>query len=411
MKENNLPYSVLNDSIFHQFCQNRDLKDQTVDLYKRNLQRYSDFVGKSLIELLEEAEEEESQHIIFRKRKIIKYLNDFKLYLNDLDISESYKNQIMIQVKAFYNEFEIQLPRPKRSKKKKYYKKSTINDLPKIEEIRKFMEKTNEVYKAIVIMGYSSGMSRAELSSLTFEHLYKALELKHYPKNILELIDKLKDKTNSILKWDVIRIKTEKPYFCFSSPESVDYLLSYFDELYYKFPEYEPKPEDTLFRSLRTNEGLKRYNYTLVFNYVGKANNMRRVDGRFVVRPHTLRKSFATILEKNKVPHLTTRWLMGHDLDGTTSAYFFPDVDSLKADYMEVINELSIQEVKTKTIESKEYKELKDQLELYKESHNEKDKEIDKIQKELEVMRKKNRIVDELLANEEFRKEYLKNKE
>lgn len=395
MSEKNSSYSVLNEPIFHQFCENRDLKDQTIDLYKRNLQRYSDFTGMSLIELLEEAEEEESEQIIFRKRKIIRHLNDFKLHLNELDISDSYKNQIMIQVKAFYNEFEIQLPKPKRSKKRRQYNKSTIDDLPTIEEIKKFMEKTNEVYKAIVVMGYSSGMSRAELCSLTFEHLFKALGIKHYPKNILELIEKLKDKTNSILKWDVIRIKTGKPFFCFSSYESVDYLLSYLDELYYKFPDYELKPEDTLFRSLRTNKGLNRYNYTLVFNYVGKANDMRRIGGRFVVRPHTLRKSFATILEKNKVPHLTTRWLLGHDLDGTASAYFFPDVESLKKDYIEVVNELSINEVEVKTIESEEYKELK---EKYETDSKAKEEEIAKLKKEFGLVKN---ILEGMLDEEE----------
>lgn len=59
------------------------------------------------------------------------------------------------------------------------------------------------------------------------------------------------------------------------------------------------------------------------------------------MRTHNLRKFFATTLEKNKVPHLTSRWLLGHTIDPTTDAYFKADPESLKPDYLEVVDQLT----------------------------------------------------------------------
>lgn len=389
---------VESDPIFKEFCQNRELSPNTVRLYRIGLQKYVDFTGKSLTELLEESEDEESQNVIFRKRKLNQYLNGFKFLLNELSISDSYKSLLMVQVKAFYNEFEIQLPRPKRRKNTKNEFQKTIASIPTKDEIIKFMERANDVYKAVIIMGLSSGMGISEICSLTFKHLYDATEIKPYTGTILEIIDKLKAKGDIIPRWDLIRVKTGKPYFTFSSPESVELIINYLDTLHFKHGLYEPKPEDKLFRSLKTCDELKPYNAGLIFNLINKSNGFRKENGRYVIRTHALRKYFATTCEKNKVPHLSTKWLLGHKINGTDSSYFFADPEAVKMDYLEVLPHLSVEDIETKTILSPEFKELKEKYELDSKA---KDEEMARMNKRLELM-------EHLLSDKEYKKDSVK---
>lgn len=374
---------VERDPIFKDFCQNRELSPNTVRLYRIGLQKYVDFTGKSLTELLEEAEYEEAENIIFRKRKLNQYLNGFKFLLNELSISDSYKSLLMVQIKAFYNEYEIQLPRPKKRKSSRNNLQKTIASIPTKEEIIKFLERANDVYKAVIIMGLSSGMGISEICSITFKHLYDAIEIELYTGTIPEIIDKLKDKEDFIPRWDIIRVKTGKQYFTFSSHESIEYIINYLDTLHFKHGLYEPKPENKLFRSLKTCEELKPYNAQLVFNLINRSYGFRKENGRYVIRSHGLRKYFATTCEKNKVPHLSTKWLLGHTISGTDSSYFFADPNAVKKDYMEVLPYLSVKDTETRTIYSPEYLELK---EKYERDSKVKDKEMAEMRKKMELM-------------------------
>jgi Site-specific recombinase XerD len=361
--------NVENDPLFETFCCNRDLSERTRELYINNLQKYVDFANKSLTGLLEEAEDEEDEQIRYRKRKINKYLTDFKLQLDDLDYSHAYKTQIMTHVKAFYNEFDIQLPRPKQRKSRNSRKKETIDEIPTMDEIKKFLNHCNSCYRAIITLGLSSGMGRSEIASLTFKHLYDALELDFYPETLQGIIKEINTKENFIPTWNIKRIKTGNQYFTFSSPENLDCIIDYLDELLFKHPKYKPQPEDTLFRTLRINTPLTPKSISVTIFKINRANGFRKktINNSYVLHIHTLRKYFATTLEKNKVPHLVTRWLLGHSIDNTTGAYFKADPETLKEDYFEVVDEISTKEVKVKTITTEGYDNLLKKIESLEE--------------------------------------------
>lgn len=364
MYKNGSTNKVENEPIFKEFCFERELAEGTVNAYKYALQKYSNFTNMELQELIEEAEYEEDENIRFRKRKIKRHLTQFKLYLDDLDIAQSTKNHTIMLVRSFYNEYDILLPRLKRKKSNKARNPETIDDLPTMDEIKKFLEYCNNVYKAILLTGLSSGMSSAELSSLTFKHFYDAIPLEKYPSDIPELIDavkpKVKQKKTFIPLWKIKRIKTNKDYFTFSSPESIERILVYLEDLIYKFPDYVPNVDDTLFRSLNSNNPLRSNNIGGMFVYINNKNGFRRSGDHYVIRPHSMRKYFATTLESNKVPHLTTRWLLGHSIDSTTSAYFKADPEALREDYVEVVDRLTTDKVKIKVINK--YEDIKQEI-------------------------------------------------
>lgn len=149
-------------------------------------------------------------------------------------------------------------------------------------------------------------------------------------------------------------MKTGNKYFTFSSPESLDRITTYLKELHHKHPEFNPKLEDKLFRSLSVNNPINTNTRGSMFNYTNKNHDFRRVNGCYVVRNHNLRKYFATTLERNKVPHLSTRWMLGHTIDKVTNAYFKADPEAVKEDYLKVVNELTTNKVEIKVIDKHE---------------------------------------------------------
>ena len=82
----------------------------------------------------------------------------------------------------------------KESKRDK--KEETYEDLPTMDDVKRSLEYSNATYRAITLLMVSSGMSRAEISSLTFKDLYKAFSLDEYPNNIKELIKSLNQLEN-----------------------------------------------------------------------------------------------------------------------------------------------------------------------------------------------------------------------
>jgi integrase len=383
--------------LFTEFCNNRSLAPSSIILYRISLNKYISFTGKTLEELLDEAENEEDTGIRMRKRKLQSYLNGFKQSLEDKDLAKNTITNTMTQVKSFYNAHGIMLPVQPRRKSRKDRIIESYDDLPTMEEIITFIDYCSPVYKAMVTTMLSSGMSRAEICSLTFQHFYESIELNKNPKTLQELIDKLEELT-PIPTWRVIRIKTGKPYFTFSSPESSDYILKYFKYYHNKYPDFNPEPTDYLFRN--NNKIVNPAAMSEMFRVLNDKAGFRKVGDKYLLRPHVLRKVFATTLEKNKFPYLGTRWLLGHDIDKTTSAYFKADPVSLKQDYIEVLDQLTTNKVEIKVIN--QYSELSEKLE-------QKDDEIIKLKaekdEEMAEMRRELNLVKDLLIDKGVRKE------
>lgn len=342
---------------FWEFCEIRELAENTINHYSISLNKYIAFTGKTLKELLEEAEEEEDAGIRMRRRKIKNYLTQFKMALKKEEYSERYIDGIMIDVKAFYNENDIMLPRSKR-KSRSDRKPRNFDDLPTMEEIERFMEYANTTYRAIATVMLSSAMSRAEILSLTFDHFYKAIPLNRNPNTMEDLLDKLDEHKNTVLFWKIERVKTKHSYFTFTSPEATINIIKYLEGLHNHFPDYNPQPEDVLFR--HNNVPITKGSVSQMFSRINKRAGLRKVDEKILVRPHSLRKFFATTLEKNRMPHLSTRFLMGHTIDDTTASYFYADPDTLRYEYTEVLD--YIQTNKVETVIVNQYEEIRQDL-------------------------------------------------
>ncbi len=350
---------VKDESLFIDFYEDRELAERTIKLYRIHLNKYCNYIGAELEDLLDLYESEEKTDIIERKRKINVHLKRYRKYLKDAGYSETTIKMFIISVRAFFGQYKITMDKPRRKLSRKARKRKvtkSVEVLPKLEEIQQFMDSLNEVYRVVLLFGISSGMGSAEIGSLTYKHLYEACEIEPYPQSLPELIRILKNKGHFIPTWHVERIKTGVPYFTFTSPELMKHLIIYLELYAKKYPEYIPKPEDNLLRSLK-KVGYYGKSCPITaqviakrFYYTNEKYGFRKEKGQYVLVSHGFRKYFASTLEKSKMPHITTRKLMGHDITGTQGSYFFTDIEDAKADYLEVVNALSTDKVEVQQV-------------------------------------------------------------
>lgn len=380
---------------FLDFCKRRNLKSSTIKKYVIALHKYTDLIGLDIDEMIEEAEEEEDLGLRLRKRKIRKHLIKFKQYLDDQKYSENYKTGTLASIRAFYSEYDLTLPKNFKKKARSDRKPLLFEDLPTMEEIKYILQYAKPVFRSMILFGVSSGMSTAELLSLTFEHLYDAMDISEDSYNINDLMNVLKSNSDKIPFWNVIRIKTSHQYFTFSSPESIMGLTNYLEDLNrlhqrkYK-TDIEITPKTKLFLNNRfkpINENLM----VITYRRLNEKAGYRRPDGTNYIRPHVLRKVFASTLERNKMPHLMTRWIMGHKLDTTTSAYFKADPKALKEEYIQIVEHVNVnQEIEVRTVTTESYDQL------LKDS-KEKEKKLKAMEIKMAEMEKKNKERDKLL--------------
>lgn len=67
--------------ILEYWFEKRNLSNATRELYKGALRQYSQLIGKTIIELLDEADDEEKKGVRLKRRGYSKYTVDFKRHL------------------------------------------------------------------------------------------------------------------------------------------------------------------------------------------------------------------------------------------------------------------------------------------------------------------------------------------
>lgn len=341
--------NIREDPYFKILVEERDLKETTIKLYALVLNEYCSLLQTPPKRLIESALTEEDKGIRKTQRRVRKHLLKYRQYLQEKSYSpKTIKTHITI-IRSFYNEFEVELPRI-RLKNKHEETLTTSKDIPGKEHIKKALKHANLKYTSIINLMAQSGMGSAEIRNLRNSDLLNAAQLNSFDLEKLKQVD--------ILTWKIQRVKTGKHYFTFSGPDSIIALVDYLEQKHRKI---SFNSDDWLFGkgnkvlAKRTLEGyFIELNTRCDFGFHGRQ--------RFFTS-HKLRKYFATTLEASRMPHLMIRWLMGHSVDSVTNAYFKPDVDALRLEYIRVLPYLSLSDVKSVTIESEEVKQLKHEYE------------------------------------------------
>lgn len=362
LPEIKLKHSIANEECFKGFTRRRKLAPRTIELYISYLNRFCNYWHLTLEEMLDIAENEEDDRVRMRRRSVNKWINEYNEYIEKAKYSFNTIKHIMMCIRTFFRHYTIQLPDYEKitsRASKSVNNNLSVESIPTKEEIQRLYDVCNPIYRVFILIGMSSGMGRAEICSLTYDHFFKAFDIE--PTNNLDkIVTELQDKKDYIATWNITRIKTGNKYFTFTSPEVNQALALYMNTLSIKHLDYKPKPKDKLIRSLTNCNALKPKLISKQFYYHNKNNQYRKHDDRYVVTPHGFRRFFASTLEMNKIPHLITRRLMGHSFDNTTGAYFKISPEVAKEEYIEVLPDLILSN--SKIINLYKYQDLYDEL-------------------------------------------------
>jgi integrase len=375
-------FNIDSDPTFKEFLDTRDLRKRTQENYKYHLKNYCQITDKTPTHLIEEAEEEEDQGIILRRRKIKQHLAKFKENYTERGFSENHIRIGLTMIRSFYRAFEIELPKSSRQKTTKNEEAiESIEKLLTIEEIKKALEYASPTYKAIILLMVSSGMGRAEIISITVQDFIHSIS-DYFDEPItlpldIEWIRQKMDRINApVATWNIRRIKTSEKYITFSTPESIFAILNYLEEqppgsvdrkLFIPRSYSKGAKMDKMFKlAVGRISSLDPSAFSKTFQRINDKCGFGKQNGQCKFRSHSLRKFFASQLMKTSMGQLNTDWLLGHKMKNPVQAvYFLKDPQHLRLEYRRVMDEVTITEkVIVRDITNAKVEELEKEVKL-----------------------------------------------
>jgi len=332
--------------IINTFATERNIKKGTKRNYRIYLQEYTQQQKLTLKELLTEAETEEEQGIRWKHRQLKKRLTQHRTYLYNKHAPSTAKARLT-KIMSFYRHHEIEIHQLPKFAHSNDSAPVTYNDLPDKAVIRAAVDIASPVMKPLILFMSSSGCGRAETLNLTIDSYIKATEDYHNGGTIQEIIETINKYNDVVPTFHIMRVKTQKYYTTFCSPETVTaintYLLSR-PHLTLESPLFQIHPTYLITAFIQINEKLE-------LGKVGKHYN------RF--RSHMLRKYHATTLYNDGMSMDLVNELQGKAKNRTDAAYFMVNTDDLKMEYIKHLPALMIgKEVEKITVKSKEFVEL-----------------------------------------------------
>lgn len=360
-----------NNTIIEEFVKARRLKKGTQEQYTIALNFYSKFQEKPLSELLKEADTEEENGIRWKNRKLKQRLINYRNYLYEHYVKSTAELKFAL-IKTFYKHHEIEIhDLPAVNKKNiKLSEPLKFKDLPDKELIKKTLKIANPLMRAIILFMSSSGCARAETLSLTIQDYLDATKEYHNTNDLSKAVQLMHDK-DIIPTFYLKRIKTNKYYYTFCSPEANKEIINYL-----------------LLREDLDNDNLNelplfKCNVAYFERHFAKINNtlnLGKIGAHNKFKSHILRKFHATNLYNNGMGLEEVDALQGRSKDLTHSSYFTEDPSRLKEKYIKHLGCLTINlDVNTLEIKSPEFVELENENAILKEQNKHYQEIVDNI--------------------------------
>lgn len=365
---------------------NKNLSESTQSLYSLGLKKYCKSTGKGLNELLEEAEYEEDNINRLRNRQIDSHIPKFKKSLEDAGLAPQTIKVYVSAVKSFYKYYKITIPDVSTDVSDICLEKNEGRLLTK-EDIQKMVEISPIREKTIIYLMAMTGMSQAEVRYLTIKKFLDAVSeaLNKKIETVEDLFNHEKELENVVLSLLITRKKVNYRYNSFIPPEVSRNIVYYLKERIYGRNE-KIRITDVRKELFVNHDGekLTKHSVSGNFNRIGKKLGFTASEeGAYGFwRSHGLRKYFISTIINETGDHVLADYLVGHKISAIKRAYWKADPNKLKQKYMEVLEFLSIDEIKVKSVKSKEYIELKNQLE-------EKDAEIKALSRDFHTFKNK----------------------
>lgn len=318
---------MYSNKLFQKFCKDRNIKSSTQNGYSSALKCYENFQENSIENLFEEARFEENERIPLKDRKIKKRLIDFRSFLLNGDLSPNTSKTYFSKVKTFYLHFEIELPYLPQAKYDKNYETNYL-DLPTSQHIHEALIISPIDVKAVILFMSSSGTAMAETLSLTINDFIIATQEYHNGGSVESILETLDKKTSIVPTFYLRRIKTDKYYYTFCTPQSASCIVKYLKTR----------------RNLKRDDPLFDFNSSQLFSKFQDINDKMKwgFKGKYrFFRSHTLRKFHASNIGLS-VDYVDS--LQGRSKNEIHEAYIKTNPSKLKEIYMSVMENVAIHE-------------------------------------------------------------------
>ena len=315
----------MSDGLLIRVCSSRNIRASSIKSYESAIAKYESFNGMSIYELIEEATAEEDKGIPLKNRAIKRRISDFRSFLLDCDLATNTARTYLSRIKTLYRHFEIEIP---------YFNDisfdgeylSSYDDLPTKEDIREVCSFSPSDFTAAVLFMSSSGCSKAETLSLTVGDFIRATEDYHEGGNIDDVLWSLVDRRDIVPTFYLKRIKTNKFYHTFCSPEASHHIVSYLlsrkglslDDRLFDFTD-----SSLTYRFMKANDRLE-------MGYVGRYR---------LFRAHALRKYHASNIG---LSHDLIDELQGRAKTKVHEAYIKTNPIKLKEIYMSAMHNVMV---------------------------------------------------------------------
>ena len=324
------------EPIIDEFFRTIEAKPSTIKAYLQGLKHYTAFHDMTMLGLLEESEEDQTNKVAPRKQRLNKRLNDFNNFLIDNEYSQNAKALYLIFVKSFYKNFGVIIPRIGKTKKTKVIKKEnqwlgfTTEDISS--HLKAHLTSRD---RALILLISTSGLAKKEVRNL----IRKDFEGAQDP--------------DGVTTFRLRREKTSFDFYTFCSPEATraiyDYLKSRKDDSKYLFV---------------TEQGKKitPETWTFIFKHLGDRVGYIRNNNQFCqTRSHNYRKWFNSTLQNNRCPVWFVDFCMAHDTVDVRAHYHMGDPEKLKDIYKEYMHLLAIDDKSFQLMKDDEYKKIMQQ--------------------------------------------------
>ena len=203
---------MMSEELLKRFCSNRNIKYSTLKSYRSAIAKYEFFQDMDMGSLMDEAIVEEDEGISLKKLDSGLAISTVRTYFS--------------RIKTFYRHFEIELPYLNEIKFDEEYLSSYF-DLPTRGDIRNVCSISSNAFRALVLFISSSGCAKAETLSLTVGDFVKASDDYHDGGSIDDVLNCLIGRRDIVPAFYLKRIKTNKFYYAFCSPEASHHIVKY----------------------------------------------------------------------------------------------------------------------------------------------------------------------------------------
>lgn len=323
----------------------KKLSDSTKRAYFQTINKYEEFHKMSIIELVCEALDEQSDRVPSHSLKLIDRIEDFQEQLIEEGlVYNTIKNHIA-KIKTIYYRNRIDIPyieslNPKQVKRRDYIEFKDILTKEEIKEALHYMKLPSQARTLVMVQG---GLSNEECEHLTTRSFIDELKKYHQCDNDIDALNWLKNPNHPVI-WvtKLIRWKTKKPYYAIIGAEAVNKIAE--AKLYER---NLPKNKGEIPSKLLTEHKntfarvCRRINKKLDFGFVSeesklKAHNLRRFHATYI------RGSYLSYEEKSKLSLADVDEMQGRGKTNTQDTYIKTNPLEQKLIYAKVMNNVCL---------------------------------------------------------------------